>query len=198
MRIFLLQFILVVSLGSCTKNKVEDCKATTGEVCSCYKIYQPVCGCDGITYSNDCFAECVNIHEFTSGSCTVNLLLGTWSFKGFENADNVDLSKPVLKHKYPDVAITFNDQQSPPTINNYSGKSSVNYYGGMYDIKDNAALSLTNTIMTEIAGSVESTKWETTYLNALDSVYLYAVNGNLLLLYTTIEGKKDVMIFVKQ
>ena len=37
---------------------------------SCIEIYKPVCGCDGITYPNSCYASTFSgIISFTEGEC---------------------------------------------------------------------------------------------------------------------------------
>lgn len=38
------------------------------ESCICPLIFDPVCGCDGETYSNACFASC-EVLSFTEGAC---------------------------------------------------------------------------------------------------------------------------------
>ena len=38
------------------------------ESCICPAIFDPVCGCDGRTYSNACFASC-EVRFFTEGAC---------------------------------------------------------------------------------------------------------------------------------
>ena len=35
----------------------------------CYMIYDPVCGCNEVTYSNDCVAENRGILIFEQGAC---------------------------------------------------------------------------------------------------------------------------------
>ena len=36
----------------------------------CTENWSPVCGCDGITYSNDCYAGAKGVSSWTQGECS--------------------------------------------------------------------------------------------------------------------------------
>lgn len=56
------------TLNGAVETSNQCVKKGQGGDCICPTVYDPVCGCDGNTYSNSCFASC-EVKSWTEGAC---------------------------------------------------------------------------------------------------------------------------------
>jgi len=63
--------------AACATTPVDSCVAVPIDGCLSFDVWIPVCGCDGVTYSNAGYAACNSIYDFTLGECgTTNDIFG--------------------------------------------------------------------------------------------------------------------------
>ena len=49
------------NISGCDTTICQDCIGDSNALCMCPMIYLPVCGCDGVMYSNYCLADCADV-----------------------------------------------------------------------------------------------------------------------------------------
>ena len=64
-----LPFLLFLIFVSCRTKNIENCIQKPNLDRLCPAVYDPVCGCNGITYSNSCRAEAEGVLKWEKGEC---------------------------------------------------------------------------------------------------------------------------------
>ncbi len=68
MKIYLF-ILLSMVLFSCVEEETDCVIVEVTEPTGCTMDYQPVCGCNGVTYGNACVAENEGVLTYTEGEC---------------------------------------------------------------------------------------------------------------------------------
>ncbi len=54
---------------ACNKSESDLCELGPALPILCVQVYDPVCGCNDVTYGNECVAQAAGVPSFTSGEC---------------------------------------------------------------------------------------------------------------------------------
>jgi len=59
-----------LDLGTCRLPAPQRGTCTRNDLQVCTEIYAPVCGCDLVTYSSECFSDSAGVSILHAGECT--------------------------------------------------------------------------------------------------------------------------------
>jgi len=63
-------FVLICLFAlACNKSEDDLCELGPPLEVGCFEVYEPVCGCDEVTYGNECKATAAGVPSFTPGEC---------------------------------------------------------------------------------------------------------------------------------
>lgn len=158
---------LSLLVWACTPAK--ECEENPQADCFCTEQFDPVCGCNGQTYSNACAANCAGIASYTRGPCRGTTELdGRWRLTRIHLGDN-------------------NYRQAPeqPVVYVALSQGALNGFGGCRHFQGQYVVTERGIAIPVIHGGksdcLEHSQFESMFMERLRTAGHYHLEGNTLI-----------------
>ena len=135
---FIFCFFLTFTKAQTYSNCKDSTRIQSNSACSSFG-YHPICGCNSITYDNDCYSNADGVLNYTYGMCeefALQLFPNFLTETTLSSFSPLILSKNALKCNFIIMDLFGNIRLNTPISNYFFGNYNMPQFSSTFDLSD--------------------------------------------------------------